>query len=70
MQVYRTETKVSQDGKLTIKGLPFRKGESVEVIILTQKQKLISKSYPLHGHPVQYSKPYDPVDDDEWNAQK
>jgi hypothetical protein len=33
MPDYRVETKVSSDGSLTLKGLPFQAGDEVEVII-------------------------------------
>ncbi len=68
MQAYRTETTLSQDGKLSIKGLPFRKGEKVEVIILTQKRELQGDRYPLRGMPITYLKPYNSVAEDEWEA--
>ncbi|MDO8752511.1 MAG: hypothetical protein Q7J80_01345 [Anaerolineales bacterium] len=32
-QTYRTKTLVSKGGKLSIKGLPFQAGETVEVIV-------------------------------------
>jgi hypothetical protein len=68
IQVYRTETTISQDGKLSIKGLPFRKGDAVEVIVLTQKQKQLSRNYPLRGKPVKYHEPFDSVAQDEWDT--
>lgn len=70
MQAYRTETTISHDGKLSIKGLPFRKGESVEVIVLTQKRKNLNENYPLRGKPVKYHKPFDSVAQDEWEVAK
>jgi hypothetical protein len=39
METYRIRTTVSQDGKLSIKGLPFRAGEQVEVIVRGGKKK-------------------------------
>ena len=39
METYRVKTTVSQDGKLSIKGLPFRAGEKVEVIVRGEKKK-------------------------------
>ena len=68
MQAYRTETTLSQDGKLSMKGLPFRKGDKVEVIILTQKAEKPPKRYPLRGKPFSYQKPFDSVAEDEWEA--
>lgn len=68
MQAYRTETIISQDGKLLIKGLPFRKGDAVEVIVLTQQRQHFGDRYPLRGKPVEYLNPHDGVADDEWEA--
>jgi len=39
METYRVTTTVSQDGKLSIKGLPFRAGEKVEVIVRGEKKR-------------------------------
>jgi hypothetical protein len=70
MQVYRVETTISQNGKLSIKGLPFRKGEAVEVIVLPQKQIATTNPYPLHGTSVKYNKPFDSVAEEDWDALK
>ena len=70
MQAYRTEATLSQDGKLSIKGLPFRKGDIVEVIVLTQIHKPISDRYPLRGKPFRYPKPYENVAEEDWNTLK
>ncbi|MGC1376644.1 MAG: hypothetical protein WA821_10485, partial [Anaerolineales bacterium] len=69
-QAYRVDTTISQDGKLSIKGLPFRKGEAVEVIVLPQKQVAASNRYPLHGTSVKYEKPFDSVAEEDWDALK
>ncbi len=34
MQAYRTRSQVAEDGTITVRGLPFRQGEEVEVIVL------------------------------------
>jgi hypothetical protein len=68
MQAYRIETTISQDGKLSIKGLPFRKGDTVEVIVLTQNRKPTGECYPLRGKPVIYDKPYHGVAEEEWES--
>ena len=39
METYRLRTTVAEDGKLSIKGLPFRAGEQVEVIVRGGKKK-------------------------------
>lgn len=35
MEAHRTEATVGGDGSVTIRGLPFQEGESVEVIVLS-----------------------------------
>ncbi len=37
-QTYRTETKVSRGGKVTLTGLPFVRGEEVEVVISRKRR--------------------------------
>jgi hypothetical protein len=70
MQAYRTETTIFQDGKLSINGLPFRKGDEVEVIVLGQKREATGERYPLRGKPVTYHQPFDSVAEDEWDTLK
>lgn len=66
MQAYRIETTIAHDGILAIKGLPFRKGDMVEVIVLAQKHTLVSDRYPLRGKPIHYAKPYESVAEEDW----
>lgn len=69
MQAYRIETTVTQDGTLTLKDLPLRSGETVEVIILVQAPARESaQPYPLRGKLVHYDKPMEPVAETEWDA--
>lgn len=70
MQAFRTETKLSQNGKLSLKGLPFRKGEQVEVIILAQTPAPARKQYPLRNKPVTDHQPFEGVAEAEWTALK
>lgn len=69
MQTYRIETVIAKNRKLTIQGLPFRAGEKVEVIILSQKHKPDARvSYSLRNLPVRYQAPFDPVAEEDWDA--
>jgi hypothetical protein len=71
MQDYRVETTVSSDGALIIKGLPFRPGDRVEVIIRSREhRKGEGKSYPLHGKPIRYTDPFSGVAEEDWEALK
>jgi len=71
MQAYRVETVVTQDGVLTLKGIPFRAGDKVEVIILSYPHKRKGeKPYPLRGKPVHYVAPFDSVAENEWEVMR
>ena len=53
MQAHRAETTLSEDGVITLRDIPFRRGESVEVIVLPFPAVDESGSrYPLRGTPV------------------
>jgi hypothetical protein len=68
MQTYRIETIIPKNRILTIRGLPFRKGEKVEVIILSRPHgPETSKGYALRGKPFRCSAPFDPVAEADWN---
>ena len=50
MQDYRVETTVSNDGSLSIKGLPFKAGDKVEVTIRGRNDAAgAGERYPLRG---------------------
>jgi hypothetical protein len=69
MNIHRIETTVAKDGTLTLTYLPFHAGDAVEVLILPRAQKLSGQErYPLHGKPIQYVNPTDPVAEEEWAA--
>ena len=67
MQDYRVETRVSNDGSLTINDVPFQPGDRVEVIIRSRNQGP-SKSYALRGMPIKYSDPFASVAEEDWEA--
>ena len=69
MSVHRVETILAKDGTLTLTNLPFHAGEAVEVLILPRPQKPLGQErYPLHGKPIQYVNPTDPVAEEDWAA--
>ncbi len=69
MEAYRFETIVTQDGTLIVKGIPFRAGEKVEVIIFSHFRKPEDmKRYPLRGKPVRYLAPFESVAEDDWEV--
>ena len=62
MQAHRVETTLTEDGVITIIGAPFRRGDSVEVIVLPFVGGHDSSfSYPLRGTPVTLLSPTEPV---------
>lgn len=71
MQTYRTETKVSKDGTLTLKELPFQPGAKVEVIVRSYELEVIpSQHYPLRGQPLRYDDPFESVAETDWETLK
>ena len=62
LQTYRIESTIAEKGILTVRGLPFRKGEKVAVIILSPvRQAAKSKRYPLWGKLIRYDAPFESV---------
>jgi hypothetical protein len=71
MQMYRVETTISNEGTLTIKGLPFQAGDKVEVIVCGHERKREgSERYPSRGKPIRYVDPFESVAEDDWDALK
>ena len=68
MFAYRVETSIDKDGCLTLKGLPFKAGDTVEVIILKNSQHLKKNNYPLHGKTIRYEHPTEPVAQSDWES--
>jgi hypothetical protein len=62
MQAHRAETTLSEDGVLTLRGLPFARGESVEVIIQSSPSRPSDQTaYPLRGTSYTYIDPFGPA---------
>jgi hypothetical protein len=69
MSTYHVETKLTEDGRLTLRDLPFRAGEAVEVIVMSRTTEALSGDrYPLRGRPIQYIEPTEPVAEEDWEA--
>jgi hypothetical protein len=69
-ETYRTKTLVTKGGKLSIKGLPFRAGESVEVTVRRGKKSKRFAQYPLRGKPLVYRDPFKGVAISEWESMR
>lgn len=69
MSTHHRETKLTEDGKLTLNDLPFRAGETVEVIVVSHSSRAKSNnSYSLRGKRVRYVEPTEPVAEEDWEA--
>ena len=54
---------------LTVRGLPFQKGEKVEVIILSpMRQPANSTRYPLRGKLIRYDASFESVGEADWEV--
>jgi hypothetical protein len=71
LQTYRIESTIAEKGILTVRGLPFPKGEKVEVIILSPvRQAAKSKRYLLRGKLIRYDAPFESVAEDDWEVRR
>lgn len=71
MRAYRIEKKIDQNGKLLLQMLPFKAGENVEVIILSNEDKKSEIHHiTLKSKVIQYDKPFEPVAKDDWEVLK
>jgi hypothetical protein len=69
MQTYHTAAKVSNDGTLTLKELPFRAGDEVEVTVRSRgTEHPDEERYPLRRKPFRYVDPFESVAQADWNV--
>lgn len=69
MEAYRLEMTLEEDGMLVLHNLPLTAGETVEVITLVQPRPSSSTDkYPLHGLPITYIDPTEPVALEDWEV--
>jgi hypothetical protein len=76
MNAHKIEVLLTEDGTLTLRGLPFHAGDAVEVIILETKTPQHQASpqpqpdtnpYSLHNtQPYRYDDPTEPVALEDW----
>jgi hypothetical protein len=64
---HRIEVVLSEDGKLLLDQLPFRAGQTVEVIVLPAASPTPS-GHPLRGTVLRYDDPTAPVVEADWDA--
>ena len=72
MKAYRIETTVGEDKSLRLEQVPFRAGDTVEVIVVlaVPERRRIESLYPLRGTPIRYDDPMEPVAESDWDALK
>ena len=75
LQAHRMEATLTEDGLLVLDHLPFRAGETVEVIVLTnppvssvESRSLSEDRYPLRGTSIKYIDPFEPVAEEDWEV--
>ena len=69
METHKTDAVVKEDGTVTISGLPFHKGDKLEVILLHRAKRTNGAELrPLSGEPVEYVEPFEGVAEDDWTA--
>ena len=69
MKTHRAKTTLSEDGVVTLQGIPFLCGESVEVIVVPFPKALPpANRYPLRGTPVKLLAPTLPAADGDWKV--
>jgi hypothetical protein len=69
LQAHRIETTLTQDGQLTLDHLPFRAGETVEVVVRTNPAENQAQDRGLlHGTVIEYLDPFAPVAEADWEV--
>lgn len=65
---HRVEVVLAEDGKVVLDELPFRAGQTVEIIVLPATPATAVAS--LKGTVLRYDRPTEPVAEPEWGAAK
>ena len=65
---HRTEITLNENGVLSLSGLPFRAGETVEVIVHSKNAEHTDGPTALKGMVQRYDHPFDPVAAEDWDA--
>lgn len=69
MRAYEQAVTVDRDGVVAVECLPVKAGDRVRVIVLISEEKQPEKPrYPLHGQPLRYEDPTEPVGTEDWEA--
>lgn len=65
---HRIEAVLLEDGKLSLDNLPFRAGQTVEIILLPAVRPTAPAGPSLRGTVLRYDQPTDPVAEADWSA--
>lgn len=69
MNTCRLHTTLTEDSTLVLQGLPFKAGETVEVVIRQEAAVQQDEGrYPLRGLPIDYVDPTEAVAQADWEA--
>jgi hypothetical protein len=69
MNTCRLHATLTQDSTLVLHGLPFKAGETVEVVIRQEPAiRSDAERCPLRGLPIDYDDPAEPVAQADWEA--
>jgi hypothetical protein len=70
MNAHKIEVTLTEDGKLILNNIPFKKGDAVEVIILEHPMERNSSSL-RDQQSYQYDDPFEPaISPEEWEVLK
>lgn len=71
IRVYSVEKTISKNGTLQLEALPFSPGEMVDVLVLARKTAADAPPmYVLKNSVLRYDQPFEPVAEEDWDAQK
>ena len=69
VQAQWRETIVGEDGELVLKGLPFKPGEPVEVLVVSKTAGSTAvPSESLRNSVLEFLEPFEPVAVEDWDA--
>jgi hypothetical protein len=69
VQPLHVEAACTEDGIITLRNLPVRRGDSVEVVVIPRSSTAsVQELYPLRGEPVEFARPFEPVAENDWEA--
>jgi hypothetical protein len=69
MNTYHLETLMPKDGSVLLSGLPFKKGEKIDITLRTLKEVNVEQlEKELQGSVLFYIDPTEPVGEDDWEA--